>query len=104
VTPDSYRVPDVTILNRNHPVEQIITRPPIAVIEILSPEDSLSRMLKKLREYQQMGIQTILILNPGGDDHYRFSAFGLIPLAETAFNLPGSSGRFDLDEIKKLLD
>ncbi len=104
VTPGNYRVPDVTILDRNHPIEQIVTRPPIAVIEILSPEDSLSRMLKKLREYQQMGIQTILILNPGGDDHYRFSAFGLTPLTETAFNLPGSSCRFDLDEIRKLLD
>jgi hypothetical protein len=61
-------------------------------------------MLKKLREYQQMGIQTILVLNPGGEDHYRFSAFGLTPLEETAFGLPGSSCRFDLDEIKNLLD
>jgi len=61
-------------------------------------------MLKKLREYQQMGIQTILVLNPGGDDHYRFSAFGLTPLEGTPFDLPGSACRFDLDEIKKLLD
>lgn len=104
VTPDSYRVPDVTILDRNQPVEQIVTHPPIAVIEILSPEDTLPRMLKKLREYQQMGIQTILILDPGGDEHYRFSAFGLTPLTETVFDLPGSSCRFDLEEIKKLLD
>ena len=104
VTPDNYRVPDVTILDRNQPVEQIITQPPLAVIEILSPEDSLSRMLKKLREYQQMGIQTILVLNPNGDDHYRFSAFGLTPLEATAFDLSGSACRFDLDQIKTLLD
>jgi Uma2 family endonuclease len=104
VSPTNCRVPDVTILDRHLPVEQIITHPPIAVIEILSPEDSLSRMLTKLREYEQMGIQTILVLNPGGEDHYRFSAFGLTPLKETAFDLPGSACRFDLDEIKKLLD
>lgn len=61
-------------------------------------------MLKKLREYQQMGIQTILILDPAGEEHYRFSAFGLTPLTETAFDLPGSSCRFDLEGIKKLLD
>jgi Uma2 family endonuclease len=79
VTPGNLRVLDVTILDRNVPVEQIVTHPPIAVIEILSPEDSLSKMLKKLREYQQMGIKTILVLNPGGDDHYRFRAFGLTP-------------------------
>jgi Uma2 family endonuclease len=104
VTPGNFRVPDVTVLDRNLPIEQIVTHPPIAVIEILSPQDSLSQMLKKLREYQQMGIQTILVLNPGGDDHYRFSAFGLTPLEGTAFDLPGSACRFDLDGIKKLLD
>lgn len=104
VSASSFRVPDVTVLDRNQPVEQIISRPPIAVIEILSPEDAIARMLKKLREYQQMGIQTILILDPAGEEHYRFSAFGLTPLTETAFDLPGSSCRFDLEGIKKLLD
>jgi Uma2 family endonuclease len=104
VRPGNFRVPDVTILDRNLPIEQIVTHPPLAVIEILSPEDTLPRVLKKLREYQQMGIQTILVLNPDGDDHYQFSAFGLAPLKETALNFPGSSCRFDLDEIKRLLD
>lgn len=104
VTPGNFRVPDVTILDRNLPVEQIITHPPIAAIEILSPEDTIPKMLKKLREYQQMGIPTILVLDPGSDEHYRFSNFGLIPLEKSAFELAGSSCRFDLEEIKKLLD
>jgi Uma2 family endonuclease len=103
VTPNNYRVPDVTILDRDRPVEQIITHPPVAVIEILSPEDSLSRMLTKLREYEQMGIQTILVVNPNGP-HYRYASGALRELTETSFDLPGSACRFDLDEIKKLLD
>jgi Uma2 family endonuclease len=102
VSRDNYRVPDVTILDRSLPVEQIITHPPLAVIEILSPEDSLGRMMKKLSEYEQMGIRTILVLNPNGE-HYRYQG-GLKNLTETSFDLPGSSCRFDLDEIKKLLD
>lgn len=104
VTPNKFRVPDVTILDRSRPIEQIITHPPIAVIEILSPEDTFPRMLKKLHEYEQMGIQSILVLDPGADTHYRFSKFGLTPLDEPAFDLPGSACRFDLNEIKKLLD
>ena len=103
VTPNNYRVPDVTILDRNRPVEQIITHPPVAVIEILSPEDSLSRMLAKLREYEQMGILTILVVNPNGP-HYRYASGALRELSETSFDLPGSACHFDLDEIKKLLD
>jgi Uma2 family endonuclease len=102
VTPTHYRVPDVTVLDRSLPVEQIITHPPIAVVEILSPEDTLGRMMTKLGEYEQMGIQTILILNPNGD-HYRYRG-GLQPLGETSFDLPGSICRFDLEEVKKLLD
>lgn len=103
VTPGNFRVPDVTILDRNRPIEQVITHPPIAVVEILSPEDALSRMMSKLGEYERMGIQTILVLDPDGK-HYRFREGGLKPLSAEPFDLPGSLCRFDLAEIEKLLD
>ena len=38
--PTRSRVPDKTVLDRSLPVEQIITHPPIAVFEVLSPEDA----------------------------------------------------------------
>ena len=103
ISQSHYRVPDVTILDRALPIEQIVTHPPIAVFEILSPEDTLSRMLTKLAEYDRMGIRTILILDPNGQ-HFRYAVGKLERLAETAFDLPGSSCRFDLAEIQKLLD
>jgi Uma2 family endonuclease len=103
VSAGNFRVPDVTILDRNRPVEQVITHPPIAVVEILSPEDALNRMMAKLGEYEQMGIQTILVLDPGGR-HYRYMGGSLEPLPPQPFDLPGSACRFDLDGIKKLLD
>jgi Uma2 family endonuclease len=103
VSPGNFRVPDVTILDRNRPVEQVITHPPIAVIEILSPEDTVTRMMTKLREYEEMGIPTILILDPNGRN-YRFLSSRLEPLAAEPFDLPGSACRFDLAEIEKLLD
>jgi len=103
VAPDRFRVPDVTVLDRNLPVEQIITHPPIAVFEILSPEDTVSRMMTKLADYEKMGIRTILLLDPTGQ-HYRYTAGCLKRLDETAFDLPGSACRFDLAEIQKLLD
>lgn len=103
VAPDRFRVPDVTILDRNLPVEQIITRPPVAVFEILSPEDTMTRMMTKLADYEQMGIRSILVLDPAGQ-HYRYASGCLERLIETAFDLPGSACRFDLQEIQKLLD
>jgi len=79
----------VTILDRNRPVEQIITHPPVAVIEILSPEDTVSRMMTKLREYEQMGIKTILVLDPNGRS-FRYLSSRLEPLPAEPFDLPAA--------------
>ncbi len=38
-----FRIPDVTLLDRQLPLEQTITIPPLAVFEILSPEDYLHK-------------------------------------------------------------
>lgn len=103
VAPDCYLVPDVTLLDRNRPIERIVTHPPIAVIEILSPQDTLKRVMKKCERYERMGIQTILVIDPDGPK-YRYAAGRLEPLASRAFEVPGSAARFDLDEIEKLLD
>ena len=56
VSAGNFRIPDVTVLGRNIPVEQVITHPPIAVFEILSPKDTVTRMMTKLGDYEQMGI------------------------------------------------
>jgi Uma2 family endonuclease len=103
VSAGNFRVPDVTILDRNRPVEQIITHPPIAVVEILSPEDTVTRMMTKLREYEQMGIPAILVLDPNGPN-YRYLSGRLEPLPAEPFDLPGSACHFDLAAIEKLLD
>jgi Uma2 family endonuclease len=93
----------VAILDRKLPIEQIVAHPPIAVFEILSPEDSLNRMMTKLADYERMGIRTILVLDPNGR-HFRYRGGTLEPLAPEPFDLPGSACRFDLVEIEKLLD
>ncbi|MBV8631062.1 MAG: Uma2 family endonuclease, partial [Silvibacterium sp.] len=64
VAPTRYRVPDVTVLDRDRPIEQIITRAPIAVFEVLSPEDSMTRMMRKLNDYAAMGIPQIWVIDP----------------------------------------
>jgi Uma2 family endonuclease len=103
VSAGNFRVPDVAITDRSLPLEQVITHPPIAVFEILSPEDTVTRMMTKLADYERMGIQTILVLDPNGK-HFRYTAGALEPLPTAAFDVPGSACRFDLAEIEKLLD
>jgi Uma2 family endonuclease len=104
VAEGNFRVPDVTVLDRNQPIEQVITRPPLAVFEILSPEDTVNRLLEKLADYEQMGIPTILVVDPKNGRHLRYRGGALEPLPPEPFDLPGSACRFDLAGIEKLLD
>jgi len=96
-----FRVPDVTVLDRDQPIEQIVTHPPIAVFEILSPEDVMSRMLVKLADYERMGVAGIFVIDPKGSK-YRFENGSLKPVGSG----PVTCGRLAIDfqEIEQLLD
>jgi Uma2 family endonuclease len=100
--PDNFRVPDVTLLSRTAPREQIITYPPLAVFEILSPEDSMTRILEKLADYERMGIGAIWVIEPKKRLFYRFLGGQLTP--GTVFELPNSNFSVPFSEIAALVD
>lgn len=102
VSATRFRVPDVTILDRNQPVEQIITHPPVAVFEILSPEDRHTRFTRKLNDYEAMGIPQIWAIDPEGPSIQRFQNGHLAPT--NLFEEPQRGIRFELREIEALLD
>jgi Uma2 family endonuclease len=64
VSPTRFRVPDLTVLRADAPDEQIITHPPLIVIEILSPGDSLLGMREKIEDYLAFAIQNIWVIDP----------------------------------------
>jgi Uma2 family endonuclease len=64
ITPTRFRVADVCLISRAEPAEQVLQRPPIAVIEVLSPEDRVSRYQQRFADYRQMGIAHIWVVDP----------------------------------------
>lgn len=48
--PNHYRVSDVGIVDASIPEELDPTRPPLAVFEVLSPEDRSSRVKERLAD------------------------------------------------------
>ena len=97
-----YRVPDVTVFHRELPIEQVLTHAPVAVFEVLSPEDQVSRVLRKLADYQAMGIRTIVVINPETDIVYRYYDGVLTPSEEPT--CPGSACTLDWSKIRELRD
>ena len=94
ISPTRFRVPDLAVLDRKASIEQIVTRPPIAAFEILSPENQMSRMLVKLADYAAMGISNIFVVDPETRIAYRFVAGGLIRSSEKEL-LVGSKAEID---------
>ncbi|HEX4067709.1 MAG TPA: Uma2 family endonuclease [Acidobacteriaceae bacterium] len=102
VSATRFRVPDVTILDRNQPREPIITHPPVAVFEVLSPEDRHTRLTRKLTDYEAMGIPQIWVINPDGPVFQRFHSGHLTTSA--IFDEPARGIHFEMREIEALLD
>jgi Uma2 family endonuclease len=57
------RVPDLVVV-RPGPQPDILTAPPLLVIEILSPDDSYSDTEERARDYRAMGVKTVWIIDP----------------------------------------
>jgi Uma2 family endonuclease len=100
----SFRIPDITVLRSDAPREQILTHPPLLVIEILSPEDRLSRFTERTDEYLEFGIEHIWIVDPWRRLAYRVTKnrFELVPSGE--ITIPETPIRVVLGELFAELD
>ena len=61
--PTRFRIPDV-VVTRGKPDEQILTKPPLLCIEILSPEDRFARTNLRIQEYLDFGVPVVWLVDP----------------------------------------
>ena len=64
VSATRYRVPDVLVIQGNRPKRGLVTTPPLAVIEVLSPEDRLSRVRTKMNDFLRFGVRHCWLIDP----------------------------------------
>jgi Uma2 family endonuclease len=70
------------------------------VFEILSPEDTIQRLKRKLEDYRTMGIPEVWVIDPQDGAYYRYEDRQL--LRRDSFSYKGIV--FDMDRIKDQLD
>jgi Uma2 family endonuclease len=104
VSPTRCRIPDVVVWNRGLPLEQVLSHPPIAVFEVLSPEDRMSRMMIKLADYEKMGIRAIRVIEPETRAISSFQNGRLLPIRSRVEALPDTLCTIDWDKVEGLLD
>ena len=64
VSATRFRIPDVSVVFGPEPEEEILTTPPFICIEIVSPEDRMSRMERKIEDYFKFGVRYVWVLDP----------------------------------------
>ncbi len=104
VTQDRIRVCDVCLLDRAAPREDVAVTPPLVCIEVLSPEDRLSRATMVLEEYRRMGVKHVWLVDPLRRVAYVLGEEGLKLVQGSRIEAHGTPLFVDLEEIFKELD
>ena len=102
VAPTRFRVPDICLISRDAPNEQIITHPPLVCIEVLSPDDRITRMIGKIGDYREFGVKNIWIIDPATQRGYNCKPTGLFDAVE--FVVEDSPIRLSLPQLFADLD
>jgi Uma2 family endonuclease len=58
-----YRIPDLCVV-LGATQEEIFTDPPFLCVEILSPDDRMPRVWERLRDYFEMGVPNVWVIDP----------------------------------------
>lgn len=92
-----YRIPDVAV-TRGKPSGRVITTPPLLCIEILSPEDRMSRVNARMKDLLDFGVPVVWLIDP---EERRLWVYrpGSIQEATGSVKLDGTSIEIPFSEI-----
>jgi Uma2 family endonuclease len=88
VSPTRFRVPDLCVVLGDRPKDQIFRTPPFICIEILSPEDRLSRVQERMTDYLSFGVPYVWLLDPGTRKAFRWTTAGMHEIPELRTETP----------------
>ena len=97
VSPTRVRIADVCLMSRAQQIERVLTKPPLAAIEILSPEDRIGRYSDRLSDYRNMGIKNVWVVDPINKIGYDCSTPAWLPVEE--FRVTNSPICFRLSDL-----
>jgi len=104
VAPTRYRVPDVMVLRREQKVSRIVREAPLICVEVLSPEDSWSRLRDKLNDYLAMGVVNVWCFEPETREVRSYTATGFEVVTEPELRVEGTEIRLRVAEVFAVLD
>ena len=104
VAPTRFRVPDLTVVLRDAPGQKILRTSPLVVVEILSPEDALTRLQQRVADYLSFGIEHVWVIDPYNRCAYLADARGFHEPEVPTLSIPGTPIAIPLATLWQELD
>jgi len=104
VSATRFRIPDVSVLSADGPVEQIIGRPPLICIEVLSKDDTLAGYRDRIADYTAMGVPNICLFDPERREVWTCTDDSMIKVTGEILTATGTEIAIPLAEIWADLD
>jgi Uma2 family endonuclease len=64
LAPDVYRLPDLSVFSSAEKIQRVPTRPPLAVIEVVSEDERYVDLVATLRDYERWNVLHIWVVDP----------------------------------------
>ena len=61
---DRLRIPDILVIRRGQTLGRRLELPPLLCIEVLSPDDTVRRIMYRVDDYVEVGVKNIWIIDP----------------------------------------
>jgi Uma2 family endonuclease len=103
ICPTRYRVPDVCLIVQKTG-ERILTSPPHVIIEILSPEDRLTRFRRRIDDYVKFGVRNVWLIDPEERRAWYCTADGMIEAKDFILRATDPEVVLPLQEIFRAID
>jgi Uma2 family endonuclease len=94
-----FRVPDVCVYVGKKPREQVFRTPPFICIEILSPEDRLPRLEKKIADYLRFGVRHVWLIDPRSRRAWTYTTEGRREILDHVLQTEGPKLEVPLEEL-----
>ena len=86
------------MLHPGQRVDRVLKEAPLIVIEIMSPEDRLSRLQERLQDYANTGVEYIWIIDPQIRAAYRY-VDGMFADLTATIEIPNSETLIEISDI-----
>jgi Uma2 family endonuclease len=94
-----YRIPDVLLCATPTRVQKIMDETPLAVIEVLSPGDTVKETLQRFRDYAGLGVAHIIQMDPETEVAHRFQEGSLIQTTFDGLRIQNTNIPFDSEHL-----